>query len=190
MKILIVDNNDSFTYNLKQMLELSNACEYDIINSDYLNINEVSRFDKIIISPGPGLPNDFPILKDIITTFFDRIPILGVCLGCQAIAECFGGKLKNLQLPFHGLKRTININSNDLIFKGIGNKMDVGLYHSWAVSEESFPKELEITSKSEDNIIMSIQHNNKLLKGIQFHPESIMTSKGQKLIENWINLEA
>ena len=188
MKVLIVDNYDSFTYNLKQLLDWSGMCSYGIAKADELTLKDVKNYDKIIISPGPGLPSDVPVLKELILEYHYKKPILGVCLGCQAIAETFGGKLYNLGYPVHGIRKKSIITNQDLIFKDFKGELNTGLYHSWAVSKEGFPAELEITSESEDGIIMSLRHRSSGLRGIQFHPESIMTENGQQIINNWLSL--
>lgn len=188
MKILIVDNNDSFTYNLKQLLENSNLCEYDIIKTDFIRLNKLTEYDKIMISPGPGLPKEKPILKEIILKYHESIPILGVCLGMQAIITSFGGELFNLNEPVHGIKKNIKITNEDKIYNGINGNLNVGLYHSWAASNINFPKDIIITSISEDDIIMSVKHKHSELRGIQYHPESIITENGQKLINNWLRI--
>lgn len=188
MKVLIVDNNDSFSYNLKQLLEQSKLCSYDVKNIDELNISDVELYDKVILSPGPGLPSELPLLREIIIQHHKHSPILGVCLGFQAIVEAFGGSLYNMNKPYHGIQKSIDFVNYDSIFDDIENNTDVGLYHSWAALEEGFPQELIITSKSEDGIIMSLKHRHSELRGIQFHPESIITKSGQKMINNWLSL--
>jgi len=187
MKVLITDNNDSFTYNLAQLVEQAGCGYPEIIKTDQLNLEEVSRFDKILISPGPSLPKDFPNLFRLLDLYSSSKSILGVCLGHQAIAEYFGAKLFNMNMIYHGVTKKVNIlNSDDYIFKDIPDGFDGGLYHSWAVSEEDFPRELVVTSKAEDGIIMSLSHKIFDIKGIQFHPESIMTKSGFAIILNWL----
>jgi anthranilate synthase component 2 len=187
MKVLIVDNNDSFTYNLKQLLENSGLYSYKVIKSEELSIHEVEKYDKIIISPGPGLPEEIPLLHEIIIRYHTTTPILGVCLGFQAIVNAFGGELYNMKQPYHGIKKKIRIINDDILFQNIGTETEVGLYHSWAAKSENFPDELIITSKSEEGIIMSLKHKHTNLRGIQFHPESIITSQGQLMLNNWLN---
>jgi anthranilate synthase/aminodeoxychorismate synthase-like glutamine amidotransferase len=188
MKVLITDNNDSFTYNLAQLVEQAGFGCPEIIKTNQLNLETVNGFDKILISPGPGLPNDFPNIFRLLELYSSTKSILGVCLGHQAIAEFFGAKLFNLNRVYHGVKKKISIlKPNDYLYKNIPDGFDGGLYHSWAVSEKDFPMELEVTSTTEDGIIMSISHRNYDVKGIQFHPESIMTKDGQQIISNWLN---
>jgi anthranilate synthase component 2 len=184
MLVLIVDNNDSFTFNLKQQLEQSELCEYDIVNVDELDLDEIENYDKILISPGPGLPNENPLLKKLIQEYKSTKSILGVCLGLQAIVENFGGELYNLNEPVHGIKSKNNIIEKDEIYNGLPNEFNVGLYHSWAVSKNNFPSDLLVTSNLENGVIMSVKHKKYDVRGIQFHPESIMTEYGQQIIIN------
>jgi anthranilate synthase component 2 len=188
MRVLIVDNYDSFTFNLAQVLEQCGIADLKIVKCDMLDLKQAEEFQKILISPGPGLPHDYPILFRILEHYSSSKSILGVCLGHQAIAEFFGAKLVNLNQVYHGVSKKINIlNKADYLFENIPDGFDGGLYHSWAVSIENFPQELEITSKAEDGTIMSISHKSLDIKGVQFHPESIMTTSGTRLIMNWIN---
>lgn len=175
MKILIIDNYDSFTYNLVQIIHEMENVKYKVKKHDKILPNEVNEFEKILITPGPGLPNDYPILKKIILEHCKTKSILGVCLGHQAIAEAFGGELFKQESTAHGLTKQIVINTDDYLFKNIEKTMTVGLYHSWAVSNKNFPDELIITSISSDGVIMSLAHKLYDVRGVQFHPESIMT---------------
>lgn len=187
MKVLIIDNNDSFTFNLAQLVEQAGFGYPEIIKTNHLNLEDISRFDKILISPGPGLPNDFPNIFRLLELYSSCKSILGVCLGHQAIAEFFGAKLFNMNRVYHGVTKRIKIlKTNDYLFKNIPDGFEGGLYHSWAVSENDFPGALEISSKSDDGIIMSVSHRTFDVNGIQFHPESIMTKFGQKIINNWL----
>jgi anthranilate synthase component 2 len=186
-KILIIDNYDSFTYNLRQIVDELHY-EYSIIKNDEINIDEVDKFHKILITPGPGIPSKAGMIMDVIEKFYSVKSILGVCLGHQAIAQVFGAKLFNFKNVCHGLSAAIKIlEPNDYLFKAIPQNFEAGLYHSWAVAEENFPETLKITSLSNENVIMSISHKVYDVKGVQFHPESIMTSYGRKIIENWLN---
>ena len=186
MKVLLLDNYDSFTYNLKQLIEQFGVEQLDIIKNDQLEINSVEQYDKIILSPGPGLPADAGLMLDIIKHYGSGKPILGVCLGHHAIAEAFGGKLYNFNQATHGVSRQTKILKGDSLFQNIPPEFSVGLYHSWAVAEEGFPKNLEIIARSEKGIIMAIRHKIYNIKGVQFHPESIMTPFGKTMLWNWL----
>lgn len=185
-KILLIDNFDSFTYNLLHIVE--QFANVDVIRVDKIKIKsfENNNYSKIIISPGPGVPNDYIILKDLILTLYKKIPILGICLGHQIIAETFGCKLFNLNEVSHGLQKKTIITNKSIIYSGIKNEFLSGRYHSWAVSNKNFCKDFIITAIDEDNVIMSIEHKIYNLTGIQYHPESIMTEFGKKIIKNWV----
>jgi anthranilate synthase component II len=186
MKVLITDNNDSFTYNLAQLVEMTGCGDPEIIKTNQLNLVSASNYDKILISPGPGLPNDFPNIFRLLELFSSTKSILGVCLGHQAIAEFFGAKLFNMNTVYHGVTKKITILKPDYLYKNIPDGFEGGLYHSWAISDVVFPQELEITSSAEDGVIMSISHRTLDVKGIQFHPESIMTKFGLQILSNWL----
>ena len=187
MKILIIDNYDSFTYNLAQIIEESTLCDFTIKQIDKINTDEVDKYDKIMFSPGPGLPSENILMYEIIDRYKKSKSILGVCLGHQAIAEYFGGTLYNLKKVYHGIKQRIEIiDKDDYLFNNIPNEFYVGLYHSWTVLPDNFPDCLKLTAISSDNIIMALSHKIFDIKGIQFHPESIMTDYGKQLINNWI----
>ncbi len=190
MKILLLDNYDSFTYNLAQILDESQMCEFDIVKNDKINVSQVAGYDKILLSPGPDVPQSAGIMPQIIADFFDKKPIFGVCLGMQAIAEFFGAELYNLKTVFHGVKEKINVIGNSLIFSNLSEVQQVGLYHSWAVSKNNFPQDLRITAISESDVIMAIEHKDFPVYGVQFHPESYMTENGKKIIENWLKLDS
>ena len=185
--ILVIDNYDSFTYNLVHYLEDLN-CKVSVLRNDEFDIEEVAKFDKILLSPGPGLPSDAGLLKEVIQKYAASKSILGVCLGQQAIGEVFGGKLTNLEKVYHGVSSKIQITVNDeTLFKDLENEIEVGRYHSWVISKENFPDDLEITSIDENGEIMSIRHKFYDVKGVQYHPESILTPNGKKILQNWIN---
>jgi anthranilate synthase component 2 len=187
MKILLVDNYDSFTYNLLQIVEEQGCCSCTVVKNDKIELNKVSSFNKILISPGPGLPAKAGKVCELIKTFASTKSILGICLGHQAIAKVYGGKLIRLSQVQHGIRKKISITGNqDYIFKGLPNKIDVGLYHSWAVSAKTFPDCLTVTAVSNDGLIMALSHKAFDVKGIQFHPESIMTEWGKQILYNWI----
>lgn len=184
-RVLLIDNYDSFTYNLVQLVEEADAA-VTVVKNDELVFEEVRRFDKILLSPGPGLPAESGLLLPLIREFSGEKPILGVCLGHQAIAEAFGGKLVNLDRVYHGIRQEIRLRE-DLLFREIPEKTTVGLYHSWAVARENFPQELEITAESPDGVIMALRHRTLDLRGVQFHPESYMTGAGARMMKNWLN---
>jgi anthranilate synthase component 2 len=187
MRILIIDNYDSFTYNLVQILEEVVQAEYSLVKNDQVVLDEVNYFDKILIGPGPGLPDELPILKKVIQLYSENKSIFGVCLGHQAIVETFGGKLFKLNPVTHGVSKKIKIvDKDDYLFAGISKKIKVGLYHSWAVVKNDLPSCLRVTAMSDDGIIMAIKHEFYDVRGIQFHPESIMTIEGKKILRNWL----
>ncbi len=186
MKIAVIDNYDSFTFNLVHYLEKNNAL-VTVFRNDELEIDELLDYDKILLSPGPGLPNEAGILLKIIETYHKTKPILGICLGHQAIAEFFGAKLENQKSVTHGEADEIfKTDENEDLFEDISNPITVGRYHSWIVSNDNLPDDLEITSVNNDNQIMSLRHKNYDIKGIQFHPESILTPNGETIIKNWL----
>ena len=186
-KLLILDNHDSFTYNLVQIVEQHGKWDYDVVKNNEICLKDVNQYQKILLSPGAGLPADAGIMMAIIREYALTKSIFGVCLGLQAVAEVFGGSLYNFEKPVHGEARKIKIIANDPIFKNLPNTISVGLYHSWAVAESSFPKELQITALSETGVIMALRHRNYDIHGVQFHPESIITAYGQNIIENWLD---
>ncbi len=188
--IIIIDNYDSFTYNLVHLVKELGVDNVKVVRNDKITFSEIDEYDAIMLSPGPGVPSQAGDLKQIINHFAPLKPILGICLGEQAIAECFGATLVNLKEVFHGVESNIAIYSNDdTLFRGLGDRIDVGRYHSWAVSKENFPRELEITAVSDDGEIMAIRHRTYDVRGIQFHPESILTPLGASIINNWLTSE-
>ncbi len=186
MKVLLLDNYDSFTYNIAQLLEESRLCDFDIIKNDKIIVEECKKYDKILLSPGAGIPSEAGMMMQVIKKYHKTKSIFGICLGMQAIANFFDGEIYNLQKVYHGKKTEITIKNSEPIFSNLPNKIEVGLYHSWAVKPENLPKSLQITSKSEQNIIMSLSHIIYNIKGVQFHPESYMTTLGKKIITNWL----
>ena len=186
-KIAVIDNYDSFTYNLVHYLEDLN-CEVTVYRNDEFELTELQPYDKIVLSPGPGVPDDAGLLKAVITTYAPTKSILGVCLGQQAIGEVFGGSIINLEKVYHGLATSIMITVPDeSLFKDIEQPLEVGRYHSWVINPDDFPDTLEITSVDENGQIMSLRHKTFDVKGVQFHPESILTPQGKKILENWVN---
>lgn len=189
MKILLIDNNDSFTYNLLHLVK-SASCGEDSVRvclSDKLTVAMVSGFDRIIISPGPGVPSEVEILRDIIKEHERRIPILGICLGHQAIAECYGAAIHNMKKPVHGIRSAISIIEGCRLFQGMDKKIIVGRYHSWCVSKEGFPDCLQVTAVDEEGNIMALSHRDHNIHGVQFHPESFMTDCGRNIMCNFLN---
>ena len=185
-KILVIDNYDSFVYNLVHYLEELD-CEVTVKRNDQFFLEEVEPYDKILLSPGPGVPDDAGLMKKTIEHYASYKPILGVCLGHQAIAEVFGGKLENLDQVFHGVATKASIISeNEPLFKGLEKEIEIGRYHSWVVSRENFPEVLEITSIDENGQIMSFRHKEFDVCAVQFHPESVLTPKGKQIISNWV----
>lgn len=185
MKTVIIDNYDSFTYNLAHLVKELGA-EVSVVRNDQFRLSELKPFDKIILSPGPGIPAEAGLLMDVIDAYASVKPILGVCLGHQAIGEYFGGKLTNLSQVFHGIASTICITAPDYIYKELPAQVQVGRYHSWVVDNEGLPDCLEVTSVSEEGQIMSLRHKQYDVRGIQYHPESVLTPEGRKIIANWL----
>ncbi|HLC83603.1 MAG TPA: aminodeoxychorismate/anthranilate synthase component II [Bacteroidia bacterium] len=186
MKILVLDNYDSFTYNLVHYLEKVSDASIEVHRNDKITLKKIEKFDKILLSPGPGIPSEAGILLDVIKTYASSKSILGVCLGQQAIAEAFGGSLNNMAEVFHGVATPIEIIAEDSLFKNIPKKLNVGRYHSWCVNKNDFPKDLEITAVDKEGNIMALKHKIFDVKGVQFHPESVLTEYGLQMIENWI----
>ena len=184
-KIIIIDNYDSFTYNLVHYLEDLNA-EVTVFRNDEFELNELEKFDKILLSPGPGIPEEAGLLLDVIKKYALTKSILGICLGQQAIGEVFGGSLINLEKVYHGVASKVKITKEDSLFNNLPTEFEVGRYHSWVINPDDFPEDLEITSVDENGEIMSIRHKTLDVKGVQYHPESILTPNGKKILENWL----
>lgn len=187
MKTVIIDNYDSFTYNLNHLVKELGA-EVCVVRNDRFNLDDIDAFDKIILSPGPGIPSEAGLLLDVIRRYAGRKPILGVCLGHQAIGEAFGGTLENLSEVFHGVATPCHIIAEDPLFKGIAPDFEVGRYHSWVVSRENFPDCLEVTAVSDEGQVMALRHRTMEIHGIQFHPESVLTPEGRIIIQNFLAL--
>lgn len=185
MHIVIIDNYDSFTYNLAHLVK-SLGAECSVLRNDQFQLSDLEPYDKIILSPGPGIPSEAGLLLDVIKTYAGRKPMLGVCLGHQAIGEAFGAKLENLSDVFHGVATPVNILGDDYIFGGLPRRFDVGRYHSWVVAAEGLPASLEATSESDEHLIMSLRHKEYDIRGIQFHPESVLTPEGRTIVDNWL----
>ncbi len=186
MKILILDNYDSFTYNLVQYLEEITGTRPEVVRNDEITVGEVEKFDKIVLSPGPGLPRESGILCELIEQWAGKRPIFGVCLGLQAIGEVFGGRLENLANVYHGVATRMRVTDPDEpIFKNIPSDFEAGRYHSWVVSREGLPDCLVVTAEDENRQIMAMRHRDFDVRGVQFHPESIMTLHGKQMLQNW-----
>lgn len=186
-KVLVFDNYDSFTYNLVQIIERILGAKVDVVRNDQITLEEIQKYDKIILSPGPGIPEEAGILLELIKEYASTKSILGVCLGQQAIAEAFGGSLINLSEIFHGVATSADLVKKDTkLFKNLSSGLEVGRYHSWAVNPDNFPEELEITAVDKDGMIMAIQHKTYDVHGVQFHPESILTPDGEVIIKNFL----
>lgn len=185
MNICIIDNYDSFTYNLSHAIK-SLGAEVTVLRNDKFNIGDLEKFDKLVLSPGPGIPSEAGLLTEVVRHYADHKPILGVCLGEQAIGEVFGGKLVNLSEVYHGVQTPADIIANDYIFDNLPKEIKVGRYHSWVVSDEHFPAELEVTARSKKGYIMALRHKSFDVHGIQFHPESVLTPDGLTIIGNFL----
>lgn len=188
-KILVLDNYDSFTYNLVHYIEASGGYEVDVFRNDEITLEEVDKYDTVVLSPGPGLPEEAGILKELIKTYAPTKKILGVCLGMQAIGEVFGGELENLKNVYHGVATQLTVTEpSDLIYKDLPQHFKIGRYHSWVISRNNFPTALTITAVEENNQIMSIKHKDYNLYGVQYHPESILTENGKVIINNFLSI--
>ena len=185
MKIVIIDNYDSFTYNLSHLVKEQGA-EVTVLRNDQFRLEELEQYDKIILSPGPGIPSEAGLLLDVIRAYAGRKPILGVCLGHQAIGEVFGAQLENLSDVFHGVATEGTQFGNDGLFRGLPRRITMGRYHSWVVSRVGFPDCLEVTAESDEGQIMALRHRDLDIHGIQFHPESVLTPNGKEIIKNFL----
>lgn len=186
MKILVIDNYDSFTYNLVHYLE-DFEVDVTVRRNDQLSLDEVEQYDKLVLSPGPGIPDEAGLLKPIIEAYASSKPILGVCLGHQAIGEVFGATLQNLSKVYHGVATPIKILKPDPLFEGLPSSFEVGRYHSWVV-KKPLPEVLELLAEEENGQVMAFKHQIFNLYGVQFHPESILSPQGKQLLHNWLNL--
>ncbi|MCQ2212479.1 MAG: aminodeoxychorismate/anthranilate synthase component II [Bacteroidaceae bacterium] len=183
--MVIIDNYDSFTYNLSHLVKELGA-EVTVYRNDQFEMSQLEAFDKIILSPGPGIPSEAGLLLDVIKAYAGKKPILGVCLGHQAIGESFGGKLTNIGEVVHGVATPCHITKDDYLFEGLPKDIEIGRYHSWVVDTEAFPECLEVTSVSDEGFIMSLRHKEYDIRGIQYHPESVLTPDGKTIIGNWL----
>jgi len=186
LKILVFDNYDSFTYNLVHAVKKLGYTDVEVHRNDQIALEDIERFDKIILSPGPGVPSESGILLDVIRRYAPTKCILGVCLGEQAIAEAFGGTLINLTEVHHGVSSMVDVLHEDVLFNGLANQLEVGRYHSWAAEKNTLPECLTITAEDEEGMIMALQHKTYDVRGVQFHPESVLTPDGEKMLKNWL----
>jgi anthranilate synthase component 2 len=186
MKILVFDNYDSFTYNLVHLVEKITHQKVTVVRNDQIALEEVEGYDKIILSPGPGIPSEAGLLLPLIKQYASSKPILGVCLGHQAIGEAFGANLENLSTVYHGVATPINIDNNNYLFTGLDDSIEVGRYHSWVISNKNLPTVLKVTATDENGLIMAIEHESYDVCGVQFHPESVLTPSGEAIIKNWL----
>ncbi len=188
MKLLVIDNYDSFTYNLVHLIEKISDLEFDVIRNDKITLEEIGKYDKIMISPGPGLPIDSGISLRAIQQYGASKSIFGVCLGLQAIGEAYGGSLLNLESVYHGIATPIKLSEKDPIFDRCPATFNVGRYHSWVVDSASLPDELLITAQDDQGQIMALKHSTHDVRGVQFHPESFLSEYGETIISNWLKL--
>ena len=186
IKTIIIDNYDSFTYNLSHLLKELGA-DVTVVRNDKFNIEDLEQYDKIVLSPGPGIPSEAGLMPQVIKAYAGRKPILGICLGHQAIGEAFGAKLLNIGNVVHGVATPAHLVAEDYIFKGQPADLEVGRYHSWVVDDNELPACLEVTGRSDDGYIMSMRHKEYDIRGIQYHPESVLTPDGKAIINNWLN---
>ncbi len=185
MKVVIIDNYDSFTYNLSHLVK-SLGYEVDVVRNDRFRIGDLEKYDKMILSPGPGIPSEAGLLLDVIRAYAGKKPILGVCLGHQAIGEVFGARLLNLSEVYHGVATPCRVTCFDTLFRKVGSEFTVGRYHSWVVSRDGFPECLKITAVSDDGQIMAMRHKEYPVYGVQFHPESVLTPEGGTIVRNFL----
>lgn len=186
IKTIIIDNYDSFTYNLSHLLKELGA-DVTVVRNDKFRIEDLEKYDKIVLSPGPGIPSEAGLMPQVIKAYAGRKPIIGICLGHQAIGEAFGAKLLNIGNVVHGVATPAHLTVRDYIFEGLPDDLEVGRYHSWVVDENALPDCLEVTGRSDDGYIMSMRHKKYDIRGIQYHPESVLTPNGKAIINNWLN---
>lgn len=185
MKLLVFDNYDSFTYNLVHLAEKILDQKVEVVRNDRIALDKVDEYDKIILSPGPGIPVEAGLLLPLIKKYASSKSILGVCLGHQAIAEAFGGSLRNLSTVYHGVSTPCTLEANEL-FEGLPRQIEVGRYHSWIVNEADLPETLEVTARDDNDYIMGLRHRGYDVQGVQFHPESVLTPRGEHILRNWL----
>lgn len=188
MRLLVLDNYDSFTYNLVHLVEKTSDIPFNVVMNDKISLAEINAYDKILLSPGPGLPSDAGIMPELLRAYSHTKSILGICLGLQAIGQNFGCRLKNLDKVYHGVATPVYLKSSDNLFKDCPASFQAGRYHSWAIDEEVVnTKEMEVTAVDGHGLIMAARHRQYDVKGLQFHPESILSDCGETIIKNWLN---
>jgi len=186
-KVVVIDNYDSFTYNLVHALNQITGSKVDVFRNDKVDVKELAAYSHIVLSPGPGIPDEAGLLKAIIREYAPEKRMLGVCLGHQAIAEVFGGSLINISKVFHGVSTRIRVlDREDYLYRNVPGEFDGGRYHSWIVSEKDLPESLQVTARAEDGEIMGMSHRDYDVKGVQYHPESVLTKEGMAILTNWI----
>jgi len=186
IKTVIIDNYDSFTYNLSHLLKELGA-SVTVVRNDMFRLEDLEQYDRIVLSPGPGIPSEAGLMPQVIKSYAGRKPILGICLGHQAIGEAFGARLLNIGNVVHGVATPVRITVQDYLFKGLPAEFEVGRYHSWVVDDKDLPECIEVTGRSDDGYIMSLRHREYDIRGIQYHPESVLTPQGKTIINNWLN---
>jgi len=189
MNLLVLDNYDSFTYNLVQYIQEILGHDIDVIRNDQINVEEVAQYDAIILSPGPGVPKDAGIMPKLIKEYAHSKAIFGVCLGHQAIGEAFGGEVYNLSQVYHGIETPMQVTNSDVLFENIPEKFNAGRYHSWSVRKDNLPDCFEVTAEAEDGTVMAMRHKMYNVRGVQFHPESVMTEHGKQMLRNWLEYQ-
>ena len=189
MRLLVLDNYDSFTWNLVHLIEKVADIPFDVKKNDDIKIGEVEQYQKILLSPGPGLPADAGIMPELIQTYYKTKSIFGVCLGLQAIGEAFGNRLKILDTVFHGLAKPVHVINNDSLFNNCPSTFNAGRYHSWVIDEKALVNDIEVTAIDDDGLIMAARHKKYDVRGVQFHPESILSEYGEMIIKNWLNIQ-
>ena len=186
MKVVVIDNYDSFTFNLTHLVK-ELGVEVDVLRNNSFQLEDLEKYEKLIFSPGPGIPKEAGLMEDVIRYYAGKKPMLGVCLGEQAIGEVFGARLLNLSQVFHGMQTSIYVQHEDPLFDGLPKELQVGRYHSWVVDKDQFPECLEITALSPEGYIMALRHKSYEIYGVQFHPESVLTPQGKEMMSNFLN---
>ena len=188
MRLLVLDNYDSFTYNLVHLIQKVSDIPFDVIKNDQIGLKAIEVYDKILLSPGPGLPSEAGIMPELLLHYSVTKSIFGVCLGLQAIGERFNSPLKNLKTVFHGIATPITLINEDPLFKNCPSDFNVGRYHSWVIDEQKISKDLLVTAVDKNNLVMAAKHKNLDVRGVQFHPESILSDQGERILHNWLHL--